>query len=725
MDASLPAGSTRSEVPRERLIGMLLASPARTVCLAGPSGYGKTTLVHQWADRDERPLVEVRRPGFMTEAGLVAEAIVAQLQLIGMVPADVTLPRAPDSLSWHLKVLPALGATLAGLRRAVLFVLDDATDLAGPAWEALADCIVDNLPRGSTVCILTRGEVPRAFRQQRLHGTELEIGADLLAFDVVETALLYRGLDVHLSDQQLHDLGDLVEGWPAVLYLFALALSQGRAVSLVSPELSVEIRDYMRDNILDRLDPETAEFLLTVSVLDELTGPMCTAVTGRQDAEAVLRDLADAYSLIRPLDAAGTRFRVHALLGSFLSDEFHTRSLQAWREAHLTASHAMAAAGDLDAAVRHAVLAGDDDEVVALIWPSATTLLASGRAPVLRRWLDAAGPERLARIPSLAVAAAWVAQQDGDAVAMGHYHALAARACERQECDDLRGHVSLIWASMAVDGVEDMEGTADAIVREFSPSDPARPTALYHRGAARVLLGRAEQGVDDLDAGRRLSEVLGLHVLHAILASELGIASFETGDSQRGISHLDEARSVLAEHFMDDLVVMAIPYASSAYGYALEGRTREARDHLKVAVRLVSRLRGPAPWFLVRSSLMLAEVALATGDPAQAKALLREAEHHYGRSSSCAFNDRLREHVRGALDDIEQTGAESEALTLAETRVMQYLPTHLSFPEIADELYLSRFTVKTQALAIYRKLGVHSRREAVERARTLGLIPPA
>jgi LuxR family maltose regulon positive regulatory protein len=62
------------------------------------------------------------------------------------------------------------------------------------------------------------------------------------------------------------------------------------------------------------------------------------------------------------------------------------------------------------------------------------------------------------------------------------------------------------------------------------------------------------------------------------------------------------------------------------------------------------------------------------------------------------------------------------ALTPAEMRVLEYLPTHLTFREIGERLHLSRFTVKSQALATYRKLGVASRGEAVARARALGLL---
>jgi DNA-binding NarL/FixJ family response regulator len=66
--------------------------------------------------------------------------------------------------------------------------------------------------------------------------------------------------------------------------------------------------------------------------------------------------------------------------------------------------------------------------------------------------------------------------------------------------------------------------------------------------------------------------------------------------------------------------------------------------------------------------------------------------------------------------------ARRSTLTSAELRLFPYLSTYLTLPEIGERLYLSRNTIKTQVVSIYRKLGVSSRREAVERARDLGLI---
>jgi LuxR family maltose regulon positive regulatory protein len=555
-----------------------------------------------------------------------------------------------------------------------------------------------------------------------MHGTELEVGADLLAFDLVETEQLFHGMGVAVSGDRLHQLWNWAEGWPAVLYLSGLALRDGRAMQRTAPSSPDMVRDFLRDNILDSLDPEIADVAMKCALLDKIDGPLAVAVTGRSDAEAHVRTLSKAFGLIRSLDPDATEFRMHSLLRTFLSDELHAASVQTWRDTHLAACRALAAAGDLDAAVGHAVAADSDEDLKRIVWPLAVDLLTSGRTPVVRRWLDAAGPERIAAIPELAVSAAWSEQHEGDLAAMARYAALAERMCLHQQCEHL--HLPLLRVSMAVDGVADMERTSESLVARMDPADPALPTALYHLGAARVLLKRSDDAVALLEASRRMSEVLDQHVIHAIAASELGIARLQAGDRRGGLDALVEARHVLHHHQMDTALVAVIPYAASAYGYALEGRSVDARDHLNVAVRLVSRLRGSAPWFAVRAILQLASAALSTGDASRARDLVRTAEREYGAGNACPANDELLADLRQAIQNVDDLPHLPESLTMAEMRVMQYLPTHLSFPDIANQLNLSRFTVKTQALAIYRKLGVHSRHEAVGRARTIGLIPP-
>ena len=113
---------------------------------------------------------------------------------------------------------------------------------------------------------------------------------------------------------------------------------------------------------------------------------------------------------------------------------------------------------------------------------------------------------------------------------------------------------------------------------------------------------------------------------------------------------------------------------------------------------------------------VVGEVGAAHGVLAEARSLVEEYPDA-GRLPDLVAEAASR------LDALEiPLGVTAAPLTPAEHRVLQYLPTHLSFAEIADEIFVSRNTVKTQAIAVYRKLGVSSRTAAVQRARDAGLL---
>jgi DNA-binding CsgD family transcriptional regulator len=87
----------------------------------------------------------------------------------------------------------------------------------------------------------------------------------------------------------------------------------------------------------------------------------------------------------------------------------------------------------------------------------------------------------------------------------------------------------------------------------------------------------------------------------------------------------------------------------------------------------------------------------------------------------------MRSRMPQTLVRLDKTGRAGPAaqLTESEARVLRYLPTHLTAPEIANELFLSVNTVSTHTRHLYAKLGAHSRHEAVDRARALGLLAPS
>ena len=124
----------------------------------------------------------------------------------------------------------------------------------------------------------------------------------------------------------------------------------------------------------------------------------------------------------------------------------------------------------------------------------------------------------------------------------------------------------------------------------------------------------------------------------------------------------------------------------------------------------------------VQTLLELARAYLALDDAAGARAVLRQAGEIIRQRPSLGVLPAQAAELAAALDRIGQGPAGATSLTAAELRLLPLLSTHLTLLEIGERLYLSRNTVKTQAVSIYRKLGVSSRSEAMQRVRELGLL---
>jgi LuxR family maltose regulon positive regulatory protein len=120
--------------------------------------------------------------------------------------------------------------------------------------------------------------------------------------------------------------------------------------------------------------------------------------------------------------------------------------------------------------------------------------------------------------------------------------------------------------------------------------------------------------------------------------------------------------------------------------------------------------------------ILVARTFVRLGEPQQARELLREARRDLSRVGDAPALHRWHEETLQAVSAERQAASGGLALTAAETRVVQFLPTHLSFREIAERLHVSRNTVKTQVISVYRKLGVANRTEAVVAARALALL---
>jgi LuxR family maltose regulon positive regulatory protein len=152
----------------------------------------------------------------------------------------------------------------------------------------------------------------------------------------------------------------------------------------------------------------------------------------------------------------------------------------------------------------------------------------------------------------------------------------------------------------------------------------------------------------------------------------------------------------------------------------------EARSDAAAAADRLEELIDLAPWYEAEVRIVLARTALRLSELNHAREQLAGAQRLGAQLSEAAI---LQGWLRETAADVDAFATTAYSLplslTTAELKILRFLPTHLSFREIAQRTFVSANTVKTQANAVYRKLDVCSRSEAVTRARGLGLLDGA
>jgi LuxR family maltose regulon positive regulatory protein len=716
-----PPPAPRRLLPRPRVLAALDdADLATVVCLQAPGGYGKTTVLAQWAAQDPRPFVWLSVRPAAADPYWLAQTLTGGLSGAGLVPEPVSLPGRVDPVTWHLHTLPAVEAAVSAVSDPFVVVIDDAGAMSGPPWESLVESLAVSMTEGSTLVMATREAVPATLWRLQTRGMVRVLGPDVLAFDEDEAEQLMELLGAPMPAPRIRRIVRETQGWPVVLYLVGRSAAARPAGSSTTDIAGLD--EYLRADILGRLPPEDARFLQRVSVLTILDEQACEELTEAPDSLAILRRLAAENQLLAPQDDARTRFRMHPLLARFLSDDLHERDPQEWRAAHDAAGRVEERRGDADGAVYHAKLAADDDRLSALIWSHTSEQLGFGQWAIVQRWLAGLDADRVRQHCGLALSAAWVALHSGQIPTMGR---LALEASERSAHGEprYRPDVDLLKATIGAGGLEDIGSATRSFIDTRPADDRWQSLALYLLGISLVLRDETDEGVEALGQGYRRAEALDVPIIRAHCLSGLADAAVAKEERDRALQYVRELRDLISTHRLEAVVTAAPLFTSSTVGYVLEGRYVDARHEAARALRLTAMMRDVAPWHAVQGRLALAQVNLALGDPERAKVLLEEARSARGPANASPLLDRMFEDTELRLSHVTNSLVGTSSLTTAEVRVLQYLPTHLSFPQIAEDLVVSRHTVKTQAMSAYRKLGVHTRTEAIERARDAGLLP--
>jgi LuxR family maltose regulon positive regulatory protein len=184
----------------------------------------------------------------------------------------------------------------------------------------------------------------------------------------------------------------------------------------------------------------------------------------------------------------------------------------------------------------------------------------------------------------------------------------------------------------------------------------------------------------------------------------------------------DRALEIARTGQLDDYEMSPLIHAVAARTALHRGEAARAQEHLARAMRLRPLLTAALPYRAVQTRLELARAHLALTDVAGARTLLREARYILQQGPDLGILPSQTALLQSRLDSLRETGTSAATLTNAELRLLPLLSTHLTFREMGERLYLSQHTVKSQALSVYRKLGVSSRSQAIQRVQEAGLF---
>jgi len=722
--ADRPPRLRRGSVLRTRLLSLLRnARDCAVVSIVAPPGYGKTTVLAQWASRDPRPVAWVTVNDTHNDPVVLFTDLATGIIRQGPLDPGIVDVLGTPGLSSYL-LAGRLLAALAGLPSPVLVVIDDAHRLNDPVClDALSE-FVGHLPPGWQVAIGGRDSIPVSLARLRAHGLLLEIGTAELAMDEREAARLLRPLGLTLPPASVRTLVGDVHGWPALIYLAGLAATRSHEqVGRVVSGSDGYVAEYLRSELLDGRPEDQVTLLLDSAILERFNGSVCDAVVGRSGSAGFLAELARTSLLV---GEEGGWYRYHSLLRDFLLSELESRDPGAIRELHRRAALWYERHGFPDEAVEHAFAAGDVDRAAHAVGGVVLRYHWSGRRATLRGWLARFRDEDLEARPWLAVIGAIEEAGVGDVVAADRLADIVEHGSFEGSPPDgtasFESGRSILRALLCRAGAQDALAQANRAVQLEPAGSPWRDVALWAQANGRLLAGETVAGdtllEDAVDAARHNKN---WGTLQCALAQR-ALLAIERGDWTTAASHADVAGQIVSSAHLDGYQVTAMTRAALAQIAARRGDLGAARDELARSAGLRPQLTASLPWLNAAALVGLARAYLAVGDAHGARAILSQADDVVRLRPDLGVIPGQIAMLRSQIDSLPIGFGGASALTAAELRVLAYLPLYLSFKEIGQRLGVKASTVQTHAVAIYGKLGASSRSEAVDLAIAAGLL---
>jgi LuxR family transcriptional regulator, maltose regulon positive regulatory protein len=620
-------------VPRTDLLVTLAKARRYLLTLvSAPPGYGKTTLISSWLRDGGFPFAWLSLDnGDNDPVGFLEYFLTALHRVVpGIHPDLLDLRQGPQAASYE--TLMALVINEAAGTGDFFVVLDDFQALHSAVILNMMNYLIEHLPAGMHLVLLSRSDPPLALPRLRARGQLLQIRAEQLRFSTDEIAQFYTmGLRLPLNAADIAAIETRTEGWIAGLQLAGLAMQAEKDPQHFITAFSgshTYIMDYLTEEVLRGQPDLVRSFLLTTSILDRMCAPLCEAVVRFTPSEpvncqAMLESIERDHLFVLPLDTEQRWYRYHHLFKEVLSRRLEILHPNQIPGLHLTASQWFEQNEFFHEAIQHAMEAGNQDRVARLVEQHGCDLLMAGELVTLADWLAAIDSYTHNR-PWLAMQKAWVLALSGQVeradVAINEGEQLISTLDLTDEVRTLRGSFSAaraLWAKT--------QGKTDL-------------TAIY-----------AKQAIDLLRVGGDFS-----CALRSVATSLLGDASWVEGKLEEARHAYEEAVEIGKIAGNPHMTMMSL--VSLADIHFEQGQIQRAAGLYVETLQLAEKVDGPDSAYAQGAHLGLGKVYYAWNRLDEAAAALEKAcllslrwENKNLRAASLALTAQL-ELARGCTE---------------------------------------------------------------------------
>jgi LuxR family transcriptional regulator, maltose regulon positive regulatory protein len=617
--------------------------------ISAPAGSGKTTLLIQWISGSRKTSVQERAAWVSLENECDLHQfwiyIISALQ-------EVQAEIGQSALALLENDVPAVHALLRTLINEIskvpedfVLILDDFHHAVDPGIYATLTFFIDHLPPNLHLVIASRSQPPLSLARWRASNDLIELGEQDLRFAPGEVAAFFNEIKgLNLLPHEITALENRTEGWVAGLQLVALSL-QGyddpskRSFLAAFTGSQRYILDYLVEEVLQQQPDHIKTFLLRTSILERLSAPLCEAVTGRNDGQAILEYLERDHLFMIPLDHEQHWYRYHHLFKDVLYHRLTQTEPDSVLELHRCAMKWFIHVQQNHGAIRHACAAHEWDRAVELIEPAIKGTWNRGEIRKIITWLGRLPEEYLDSRPQLSLYYLRALLQGGQmASAEIQLQRVEAHLHEHPNADSnmedrlLLGTIFAIRTMIAAVSAEPASALAQG--REALRLLPEENTEIRAYGinslaVAYYYLGNMVEAERIFAEGREMAQKAGninSTVAAAVYQAKSLISQGRLKDAHQIIDHALNLGNPTGQSSQSRVTATALAYEILGRLLYEENRLDEAEQYLNESIEMGQQLAyGSALWSAYHT---LARIQLIRGEHERAEALIEEAQRY-------------------------------------------------------------------------------------------------